>query len=488
MILVEVPTGLLVWRKHDIATIMPEVLGRYRVVRKCGMVAHIPTPPPPGPWVPLAPGWGNRAWLHWSEQGWQDPAEFRFPPQELEESAPPPSLPDLEGVPCRRDQIFAMTCGDNQLTWHTDLGDFVTTHLTPEAARALMPELAQIRIPEHLNRYRIHSLVLKSNKVLVTLDNGRVSVCAVQQLRLAHALGIGTYRHLQPYRHGFGSPYFVREWPMDLLSTKGDRLRQLFRSSKMLSGHLIWQRFLAISRGVEREWTQSYQELWYEFKACLNRAGFLRPQSKRALTHEEKLKLEIFEAMSYFIKDSHFFNFRQFGFREQHPERRRLGTSRAHILLLTEKKESEAFARQLADEFGVSLFMLSGQPPMAATEFFAEALLAAGITHLVLIALVDYDPSGWIIARATANQLTKLGVQVQRVDFLLRGHTFSEEEKRLHAHPCPGGLKTQNRKWLAETNGIDGQLLGIHANHVQPYTRVRSLFLDYLEEFHHPGM
>lgn len=479
MILVEVPTGLLAWLKHDIATIMPEARGRYRVVRCCGLVAHIPGPPPEGPWVPLADGWANERWLQWSERNWTDPAGFHFPLQPLAQVAPPVALPALSGVPCAREQIYAMTrFEDKHMVWHTDRGDFPTDGWTEREARELAPELVELRSHEYLNRLRLASFVVRGANVHISLDNGHQFVCSRHHRTLAHELGLQTYRHLQPHCSGFDDPYYVRDWPFDLLLTPGDTLRNLFPNSRMLTGNVIWQRFRYRSQGDRREWPDSYQGLWYDLKACLSRSGFLRPGSIRAPRVEEKLKLEMFLAMSRFVKGAGFFNFRQFGFVEQHPELRRVGTRRPHILLVTEKKESEKFAVRLAEEFGVSMFLLGGQPPLAATEFFSYALLEAGIHEVMVLALVDYDPSGWIIARATGAQLESLGIRVGGVHFLIRGETFSAEEKRLYAHPCPAGLKTQNRKWLAETGGVDGQAFGIHANHVQPYERVRRLFLE----------
>ena len=482
MILVETPTGIVAWRKHDIATIMPEVRGRFRVVRCCGMVAHIPTAPPAEPWVPLANGWGNEHWLRWSEQGWEDPAGFRFPPQDLAKSPPPSPLPDIDGVPCSRDQIYAVDgVADGELLWKTDQGDFRTQHLNLEQARELMPELAPIREFEYINRLRIDRLKLAAGKIRVTLVSGQEYSFMVVTLRLAKALGITNYRFLQPRCKEFWRPYFVRDWPMDLMRTSGDKLRRLFPTSKMLTGNLIWQRFRYRSLGVVQEWTDSYQGLWYELKACLNRAGYLRPESTRASAVEEKLKMEMFAAMSYFVQEGRFFNFQQFGFREQHPERRRIGGKRPHILLVTEKEETAKFASRLAEEFDVSLLLLSGQPPLFAVEFFAAALREAGVTTLRILALVDYDPWGWIIARATGKQLMTQGISVSRVDFLVRGETFSAEETRLYAYPYPAGLKAGNRLWQAETGGVDGRPMGIHANHVQPYARVRKLFEACLE-------
>jgi hypothetical protein len=36
--------------------------------------------------------------------------------------------------------------------------------------------------------------------------------------------------------------------------------------------------------------------------------------------------------------------------------------------------------------------------------------------------------------------------------------------------------RTKAKLWFAETNGVDGQMLGIQADHIQPYQRLRDLF------------
>jgi len=92
-----------------------------------------------------------------------------------------------------------------------------------------------------------------------------------------------------------------------------------------------------------------------------------------------------------------------------------------------------------------------------------------------------FFPGGWAIAQASADQLADQGLVVESVDYLIRQDSFNPEEKRLFSHPCKMGSaahKTKVAGWLARGGGIDGQPRGIYANHVQPYGRVRQLFVD----------
>ena len=70
---------------------------------------------------------------------------------------------------------------------------------------------------------------------------------------------------------------------------------------------------------------------------------------------------------------------------------------------------------------------------------------------------------------------------MERVDFLLRQECFTEEEKRLYARPLPmptQAFRTKAEAWAKKSGGVNGQLMGIHSNHVQPYERVRELFIQ----------
>jgi hypothetical protein len=102
-----------------------------------------------------------------------------------------------------------------------------------------------------------------------------------------------------------------------------------------------------------------------------------------------------------------------------------------------------------------------------------------------VIAYVDYDTGGWLLGHAFAKQLEVFGLTVASTRFLIRQECFTAEEKQLYAHPCAGGnaaQRTKTRNWVKESGGLDGKPLGIHSDHVQPYSRVRGLLATMLGE------
>ena len=154
-------------------------------------------------------------------------------------------------------------------------------------------------------------------------------------------------------------------------------------------------------------------------------------------------------------------------------------------MLVVEKESCHQHGRRLADEFGLSLILLDGQPKNIVTEDFSLQLQQATPQPLQIIAYVDYDPDGWIIARATAKQLQFWGKPIDKVDFLIRGDAFTSEEKQLYAKPCHTSTPThltKAQKWFQESGGVDGQMLGIHADHVRPYARLKALLHNLIGE------
>lgn len=106
------------------------------------------------------------------------------------------------------------------------------------------------------------------------------------------------------------------------------------------------------------------------------------------------------------------------------------------------------------------------------------------VQDIRVVAYVDYDVGGWILGQAAADQLGDRGLRITGFDYLLRENCFTPEEKRLHSHPCAMGgpsAKTKARQWVERGGGLDGEPRGIFASYVEPYARVRKLFVDLLE-------
>lgn len=485
MVILQDAEGLVFWNEYDIASFQPEFRNRWRAVHRNGSVAHRPTPPPAGPWLPLGRGLvlPQHLKLH------KDPAGFPFPPTFLP-PVPEPTDPNRH--------IYAVQSDHKkQCVWKTDRGDRVEKSTSAAQAAKTMPEMLMLKKGLYVNINRIARVQRRHPVALVILDNGQTYTITDLGNGLPERLGLPNLVHLEPRCEALYGNYQLRDWPFPLVEAPADFLRQNFATARQLIAHLIFQRLRYIQTGDSREWSESYRGFWYDWlKETLHRAGFLEEQEmeweppeetdpilRRGARPAEMLYDLTFRIFSHFVLDYELFTFREFGFQAPHPECRLIGTTRPEILLVCEKSEFSDWGMRLHQEFGVSLRLLSGQPSALMTEFMAADLKARVLGPIRILAYVDYDVGGWILARALAKQLERHGIQVAEVLFPINNLAFTPEEKRLHAHPLPAGSaadRTKSKAWFAETQGVDGRPRGLHADHIHPYERLRSLFLRHL--------
>jgi hypothetical protein len=88
--------------------------------------------------------------------------------------------------------------------------------------------------------------------------------------------------------------------------------------------------------------------------------------------------------------------------------------------------------------------------------------------------VVDYDPSGYWIAREFAAQLHTFGVQEVTLHPLIRPERLTTEQIALGRYTLPTGSKTTN--WVRETGGIDGEPYGLEADAFPPEA-IRTAFV-----------
>ena len=144
-------------------------------------------------------------------------------------------------------------------------------------------------------------------------------------------------------------------------------------------------------------------------------------------------------------------------------------------MVLVEKATTRRMVTTLARTFGASLVTLGGQASLLVTEYFAVALRERWSGPVQVRAYVDYDPWGWAIARAFCRQLGRYGVEVRDLRFLVRPERFTEEELATLPVPLPDTTPVVRRtvdNWMAETGGVRGARLGLHADHLRPVERL----------------
>lgn len=497
--------GIEFWPPHEVASIMPEYRNWWRGVRSDGRVAHRPTPPLPGPWSALGNGFANARWLKRVGKAWEDPGGFALPTGELPPPPPEPESPLIPELGMTASQVYALSkvVKKQEVIWHTDQGAIHWRKTKLGDAAALHPDLFLLRQNEYLNRKRLRQIRASQMRYRIfALDDGREYVLSAMSTdSTAPRLGLTSLVLLEPSCPGRFGEYQLRDWPMDLSKAPTEFLRKNFSSPRHLIGNLVWQRLRYRQTGILKRWGDSYRGFWYAVLVqTLYRAGFLDAEDltrevslephRGKLSRAEALFRLTYEIVGWFVSGCGFFDFHEFGFSDPAPELFKLGLLRPEVVLVTEKDDNLEFASKLVREFGVSHYHLGRQPSLLRSEYVAERLLRVRKTIWV-IAYVDYDAGGWALGRASAHQLEARGLQVGGFDYLLKQECFTEEEKRLHSHPCKMGSKTHRvmaERWRDLGGGLDGQLRGIYANYVEPYPRVRELFLRSLNNFRPVGV
>lgn len=479
--------GLVFYRVEDVAAITPEFEGRYRVVAADGTCGTRPFAPPPGPWVPLGPSMVHPRLLRPARGGYLDPHGF-FHQGELKRRPPSEQVDPWDGdLPCEPDQVIQLLGkGENGLgcVWVTDVGEFPEEISAVQASRE-HPCLIQLRRGQFVNLRRFRRILRGRDTSELVLDNGlRLPFHNTRTARLlAERLGLPHLRFLEPRRAGLYR-YNLRDWPFLLATAPSKVLREHFQDVRVLVANLVWQVVRYRQMGVETAFGKDYRDFWYDpLVSALWRAGFLTRARWRALRLGDTSD-ELFDfyqdLVGEMVGDDRLFNFAQLGFSDPAPELRHLGTSRPHIVVVAEKKGLKGDLQLLADEFGVSYIVLGGMPSLVSSEFFARAFAQVG--PLVLVAYVDYDVGGHLIAENFLKQLQRLCKSISQLRYLVKPECFSALEIELHAMPCPAStpaLRTKAKNWVKNGGGIDGQPVGIHCNHLKPFARVRERFVSF---------
>ena len=137
------------------------------------------------------------------------------------------------------------------------------------------------------------------------------------------------------------------------------------------------------------------------------------------------------------------------GFLDEGAQTRAVGQTNGTCILFAEKDGRFALVRDIAQAYDATALALGGYPSSLATEYLVQALQQAGVLTerpaLQLFAVVDYDLSGYWIARELTAQLHAFGVQEVTLHPLIRperlvqmsAEALRELERRLPARWAP---------------------------------------------------
>ena len=254
---------------------------------------------------------------------------------------------------------------------------------------------------------------------------------------------------------------------LDLRTLSAGELRRRFASER--SGRLVLTRLVRatlvqaladIRAGREPRVEGNIRTFWYRWlKPIVGRLaaedlGRLDPY--RVLVHE----------LAEMVGSERQFDYADFGFADDNWENRRIGVGRPQVIVFAEKAGWFQLLRRVHAAHDVTVLALGGKPSLLTSEYTARhvkaALAAAGLGKAVsLLALVDWDPDGAIVASSFAEQLGVFGLEVRECELLIRPERFDAEALRLFGHEVRA--TTMARRWLAGGGGIEGRLVGLSA-------------------------
>jgi len=262
----------------------------------------------------------------------------------------------------------------------------------------------------------------------------------------------------------------IADYAQDLRQLSATELRGLFAfaSSGKINAtrvikNLIWQAYTAIRDGRRPPIAGNLRSFWYtDIKPVLSRLGV--PVEGRRATEL------VYDAFVELVTRHHLFHYRDLGFLDEGAQTRAVGQTNGTCILFAEKDGRFALVRDIAQASDATALALGGYPSSLATEYLVHALQHAGVLAarpaLQLFSVVDYDPSGYWIAREFAAQLHAFGVQEVTLHPLIRPERLTTEQVALGRYTLPTGSKTTN--WVRETGGIDGEPYGLEADAFVP--------------------
>lgn len=281
----------------------------------------------------------------------------------------------------------------------------------------------------------------------------------------------------------------IADYAQDLRQLSAAELLGLFAfaSSRKINAtrvikNLIWQAYTAIRAGRRAPIGGNLRSFWYtDIKPVLSRLGV--PVEGRRATEL------VYDAFVELVTRHHLFHYRDLGFLDEGAQTRAVGQTNGTVILFAEKDGRFALVREIAQAYDATALALGGYPSSLATEYLVHALHQAGVLAerpaLQLFAVVDYDPSGYWIAREFAAQLHACGIQEVTLHPLIRPDRLAAEQVALGRYVLPKGSKTTN--WVRETGGINGEPYGLEADAFVPDV-IRAAFMEeaapYLRAFH----
>lgn len=372
-------------------------------------------------------------------------------------------------------------------------GAVVRTDDAREIPAALSFSALSRRLAAHPNWFRPHvehlinldrlRVIRKAgaNRHELLLDGGAtVPLTPVYAPSLRARLALETLDHVTPFDKiaGFMLKERLRDFEKPIHLMTRAELVAAFGSSgaaEVIASDLIknflWQFVSRIRDGKHAPLEGgNVRSLWYIIKPALSRVNALS-----GMDHYKTLS----DRLAGFVEKG-IMRYREFGLAEE--EAWSIGDRRPEIIIAAEKRAHYRFLQKIQAEHGVTVIALAGKPKQITSEYFTDAFKEKVPGYwrkdrVLVIGLIDYDPSGWIIERNFLKDLKVFGIRSPRMVDLVRPVHFTAEElenfKYSLTKPDPndpeGGAVAAGdaatlKAWMRKFRGVNGEPFGLESD------------------------
>ncbi|MBF0258628.1 MAG: hypothetical protein HQK62_07290 [Desulfamplus sp.] len=159
----------------------------------------------------------------------------------------------------------------------------------------------------------------------------------------------------------------------------------------------------------------------------------------------------------------------------------------SNLILCSEKDTVFHILSDIASLFGCTCLSGKGQNARAATEKLLRRINIDG-GQIILLAMTDYDPSGYDISNTFKKQIEEIlpvlgqvaEVRIERVG--IRPDQLSEDEVENNKYSPKESNKAQMKRWMNATGGINGEFKGLELDALSP-DKIRSIFAASLKKY-----
>ena len=317
---------------------------------------------------------------------------------------------------------------------------------------------------------------MRNGKTTLSLREYGIKLSRLSQEEILKKLGIKHYEK-----------NILKMLNADLLKEFGKSAKSLNKS--LFIKNVIWQTYKRLNAGEKPFDIGNIRSFWYYIKDTMDRVGANKKGDGSLIVSN----------MFVVMVKAGLFKYKDFGFDDDDKGNRWHAKKHPNIILFAEKTSYTDLMQEVNRDFDITTIATGGQSSYLSIEYFVDELRKRQVDlsgEFIVFSLVDFDPSGDIIATNFVENLTDNGIKnvrtfpgtfyklFKRNDIVIPEHMTEEQRNKVYRLPLKVRKSGLAAKWAARTGGVNGKkniLFGIETI-VMPKAQIMQVFMAELSK------